>query len=316
MSAQSSAPLVTVITATFNSSATLKCALESLLDQDLTDFEAWIVGDACTDDSAEVVAGFGDPRLHWTNLPCNSGSQGAPNNEGLRRARGRYIAYLGHDDLWWPQHLSGLVSFIEQTGADLVHSLTAMLTPSGLELPIDGPGAGRTYEDHFTPPSSWLHRREIFADCGWWGDHRQLSRGVDHDYLRRMYLAGKRIVGCPQVTLLKFPSPRWGTYALTSGHPQSRYLHALQDDPEKLQWEILLEWATMLAQQQNPSWPIRQIWSRAFHASCRRLIDVYGRDRWPLSTILFRKFQRQRPRTRRLRGLPPDHPPNPSPDQL
>src|SRR5262245_39979017 len=125
MSTLSPAPLVTVITATFNSSATLKCALKSVLHQDLTDFEVWIVGDACTDDSAEVVNGFGDPRLHWTNLPRNSGNQSVPNNEGLRRACGRYIAYLGHDDLWWPRHLSGLVSFIEQSGADLVHALAA-----------------------------------------------------------------------------------------------------------------------------------------------------------------------------------------------
>lgn len=298
-------PLVTVITATFNCSATLKCALQSLRDQELTDFEAWIVGDACTDDSAEVVAGFADPRLHWINLPRNSGSQGAPNNEGLRRARGRYIAYLGHDDLWLPHHLSGLVGFIEKTGADLVHSLSVLITPAGLEAPIGGPGAGRTYENHFMPPSSWLHRREIVADCGWWGDHRQLSRGVDHDYLRRMSLAGKRIQCCAQITLLKFPSARWGIYALTHDHPQCRYLSALQDNPEKRQQDILLELAMMYARQQNPSWPISQILKHAFRAACRRLIDTYGRDRWPLSAILYRRFQFQRSRTRPLRGLPP-----------
>jgi glycosyltransferase involved in cell wall biosynthesis len=80
-------------------SGTLKFPLQSLLGQEFRDFEARVVGDGCTDESEEVVASFGDRHLHWTNLCQNSGSQAAPNNEGLRRARGRYIAYLGHDDL-------------------------------------------------------------------------------------------------------------------------------------------------------------------------------------------------------------------------
>ncbi len=69
-----SSPTVTVIIATFNSSATLRLALASLLNQDLQDFEAWVIGDACTDNSAEVVCSFGDARLHWMNLAQNSGS--------------------------------------------------------------------------------------------------------------------------------------------------------------------------------------------------------------------------------------------------
>jgi glycosyltransferase involved in cell wall biosynthesis len=72
-------------------------------------------GDACTDDSAELVASYRDPRLHWFNLPTNSGYQSAPHNEGLRRARGRYVAYLNHDDLWLPNHLERLVAALGPT---------------------------------------------------------------------------------------------------------------------------------------------------------------------------------------------------------
>ncbi len=97
-----SAPSVTVIVPTFNSSATLRLALQSVLNQEFQDFEVWVVGDGCTDDSAQVALSFNDNRINWINLAQNSGSPAAPNNEGLRRARGRYIAYLGHDDLWFP----------------------------------------------------------------------------------------------------------------------------------------------------------------------------------------------------------------------
>src|SRR2546423_11256336 len=103
-------PAVTVITAAYNSSRTLKCALTSLRDQTFADFEAWIIGDCCTDDSERVIRSFRDDCLHWANLPEHAGTQSAPNNEGFRRAGGPYIAYLGQDDLWLPWHLSSLVS--------------------------------------------------------------------------------------------------------------------------------------------------------------------------------------------------------------
>src|SRR5690349_5523660 len=86
-----SAPLVTVVVATFDSRLTLACALDSVRRRRCRDFEVWVVGDACTDGSEAVVSALGDPRFQWTNLPRNSGSQAGPNNEGLRRARGRFV---------------------------------------------------------------------------------------------------------------------------------------------------------------------------------------------------------------------------------
>ena len=107
-------PLVTVVTATYNRSGILPLALRSLQLQTFTEWEAWVVGDGCTDESEAAVAALGDPRIHWTNLPANSGSQAIPNNEGIRRARGQYIAYLSHDDLWLPWHLEGLLQCIDE----------------------------------------------------------------------------------------------------------------------------------------------------------------------------------------------------------
>src|SRR3954453_5561675 len=101
-------PRVTIITATYNYSSVLRYAIKSALEQTFQDFEHWIIGDGCTDDSDEVVRSFNDPRLHWHNLPENVGSQFAPNNKGLELARGEYIAYLGHDDIWHPSHLAKL----------------------------------------------------------------------------------------------------------------------------------------------------------------------------------------------------------------
>ena len=85
-------PLVSIILATYNRSPVLAHAIESVRRSTLTDWELIVVGDGCTDDTAAVVASFDDPRVTFINLPRNVGEQSGPNNEGLRLARGRYIA--------------------------------------------------------------------------------------------------------------------------------------------------------------------------------------------------------------------------------
>jgi glycosyltransferase involved in cell wall biosynthesis len=116
-------PRVTVIIATYNWSSVLPYSIGSVLRQTYSDLELLVVGDACTDDSAEVVQRMADTdeRVRWINLATNAGEQSGPNNEGLRQARGELIAYLGHDDLWLPHHLSCLVEAMD-AGADLAYT--------------------------------------------------------------------------------------------------------------------------------------------------------------------------------------------------
>jgi glycosyltransferase involved in cell wall biosynthesis len=298
-------PIVTVIIATFNSARTLEFSIESVLAQDFSDYEVWVVGDACTDHSQQVVESFADNRLHWTNLATNSGSQGAPNNEGIRRARGDYIAYLGHDDLWFPWHLSGLVAFIQKTKADLVHAISAAYGPSGLEYTVGPPSTGRSYGNHFVFPSCWLHPRCLTEDLGPWGDHRRLSRGVDMDFLRRVHLAGKPIMFYPRLGLLKFPSAWWGTYATDFQAPQARYLEAMKRDPLGLERETLAEVAILLARRTHPKVPVREALLQLFRSLVTRISDLCGRENRLLERFRLWHIQRLMRKQRRKRGLPP-----------
>src|SRR5689334_3630760 len=87
-------PSVSIIIATYNRANVLRYAIESVRWQTCTDWELWVVGDACTDDTEQVVRSFEDPRIHFLNLPKNVGDQSGPNNEGVRRSRGKFLAYL------------------------------------------------------------------------------------------------------------------------------------------------------------------------------------------------------------------------------
>ena len=311
MSTGMGAPLVTVITATYNCCGALKMALQSLLNQDFRDFEAWVIGDACTDDSERIVRELGDSRLNWFNRSVNSGSQSGPNNEGLRRARGRYVAYLGHDDLWFPWHLGGLVNFIERAGVDLVYSLSARIVPDAELLSACGrPPKGRSFRNHHIHPSSWLHRRSLVEDCGFWSNPWTIARGVDDEYLVRVDKAGKAISFCPQLSVLKFPSGSWRMYSIQNEFPQTRYLEEMAADAKHLEHRILLS-LSIIAAELEPLRHVGKVTNSAPRALLesiriigRRLAGLYGRDHWPLPHIQRWTYQRRRRRKAvRLRGL-------------
>ena len=297
------APLVTVVVPTYNGAPTLRSALASLAAQDCADFEALVVGDGCTDDSETVVRSFGDSRLAWHNLPANSGSQSAPNNFAAGQARGRWIAYLGHDDLWFPWHLSGLLRMASDSGADFVHSTCLLLHPQG-DHQVTGPmGGGRSHADQFTPPSSWLHRRDIVARVGGWRLPQDLPYGIDFDYQRRIALAGFHCTHARRLSVLKFPSGWWGNYDHSRQHPQGGYLERIVAAPLDVERELLGELVTRYASEENGARPGRPMRAVA-QALSRRVADGYGRDRWPLSALLHWRQQRFIRRNRPRRGLP------------
>jgi glycosyltransferase involved in cell wall biosynthesis len=297
------------VTATYNGAPTLRSTLAGLCAQEFTDFEAWIVGDASTDDSAEVVASMRDDRLHWVNLAVNSGNQSVPNNEGLRRARGRYIAYLGHDDLWFPWHLGALVDAMQQTGAGFAHGMMAILEPDGVAGVFGEPPDGLTFARHFVPPSSWMHTRQAAEAAGFWAAPDAIGVGVDLDYARRLLSTGVRVVSVPRLTVLKFPSPRFRLYAPDALRPQAAWLARMQADPLEVERETLTAIARLLARSAaSPSPPpssdiayLRQ----ALRTVARRRLREPLATRWPFSAIERWRFHRARRRIRAARGLPP-----------
>ncbi|HZY43276.1 MAG TPA: glycosyltransferase [Anaerolineae bacterium] len=307
-------PLVTVIIATYNSRGTLALTLNSVLNQDWTDFEVWIVGDECTDNSAEVVSAFNDPRLNWVNLPKNTGSQSEPNNEGLRRARGQYIAYLGHDDLWLPWHLSTLIAHLQATSADLVHSLCVMIAPAGVFDAIGLPRDGVNYDLHTIVPSTWLHRLEVAGAIGGWRDPHSISRAADFDFTRRAFVAGRRIEFAPVLSVLKFGSAWWKSYVRTGDPPQAAYLQALLKDPIAVRDQVLFDMAVAYTRYYRSVGKVSvRINLREVYRDLHRLagsigraaIDKFGRERFPLKRLLIVLQSRNVRKLRRARGLPP-----------
>jgi glycosyltransferase involved in cell wall biosynthesis len=242
-----SAPLVTVIIATWNWSSVLPYSIGSALRQSVSDIEVLVIGDCCTDDSQQVVEAIDDPRVRWVNLPENSGHQFGPNNEGIRLARGKYIAYLGHDDLWLPHHLSSLIAEVER-GADMAYGIVRSVYPADEvhpELAVPTPYAPGLS----IPPSSVLHRKELISTIGDWRDYRKIGIDPEADLWKRIYEAGFQLRFVPRLTTINLPaSARRDVYKQRPCHEQKAWSRRIDSEVDL---EITELATMMLAAQAN-----------------------------------------------------------------
>jgi glycosyltransferase involved in cell wall biosynthesis len=260
-------PRVTVIIATYNWSTVLPYSIGSVLGQTFTDFELLVVGDGCTDDSESVVAAIGDPRVRWINLPVNTRHQSGPNNEGLRQARGELIAYLGHDDLWLPDHLAPLVEALDSTGVDLAYSLCLHVAANER---VGRPAIPRPEKGSFASPLSVVHRRRVTEEMGGWRHYRELD-GIppDVELWRRMRSAGHRFTFVPRLTGIKFPASwRRDVYADRPCHEQAVWLARIESEPDLEARELV---NCIVAQPLPIGLPYREILRFVVHETASRL---------------------------------------------
>lgn len=110
--------LVSVIMPTYNCAKYILQSLDSVIAQTVTDWEIQIVDDCSTDDTAEILKPYLEtyPNIHYHVLSENGGPAVA-RTEAIKRATGKYIAFLDSDDLWMPNKLQKQIAFMEKTGA-------------------------------------------------------------------------------------------------------------------------------------------------------------------------------------------------------
>lgn len=92
-------PSVTIVIATYNSSKTIRTALDSVKKQKYQDWECLVVDGASKDDTIEIVKEYvkKDSRFRYISEP-DKGVYDAF-NKGWKMAKGQWIHYLGSDDV-------------------------------------------------------------------------------------------------------------------------------------------------------------------------------------------------------------------------
>jgi len=104
-------PLVSVLMPVYNAEKYLAEAVSSILTQSYGNFELIIINDGSTDGSADIIAGYSDPRIRLHTQENRGLSTSL--NRAIQLATGRYLARQDADDVSFPERFAKQVAFLE-----------------------------------------------------------------------------------------------------------------------------------------------------------------------------------------------------------
>jgi glycosyltransferase involved in cell wall biosynthesis len=201
-------PAVTVVIPAFNAARHIAEALESVRDQTLRDVEVIVVDDGSTDGTRQEVARFARDLDLLVLTQANAGPAAA-RNAGIRRARGRYCAFLDADDVMLPERLSAQTALLDaETNLGLVHTDLSTFDEHGIihrtrrsfSDPCGGQVLDRLLLDNFITTSTVMAPKARLIEAGLFGEHRRVSE----DFELWLRMAARWRVGFIDRPLVKY----------------------------------------------------------------------------------------------------------------
>lgn len=186
-------PLVSVITPSYNQGEFLERTIISVLNQDWPNLEYIIIDGASKDNSREIIETYADHLAYWVSEPDRGQTDAL--NKGLKKVSGKYVTWIGSDDILLPGALTKMVTVLEEhPDAGIVYGGVAFIdhqdrvkkTLAYPELSLKK----LLYHKHSTlaQPSSLL-KREILDLAG--GLDESLSYCMDYDLWIRLLRISK-----------------------------------------------------------------------------------------------------------------------------
>lgn len=129
--------LVSIIMPTWNCASFITESILSVLAQTYRNWELLIQDDCSNDNTLEVIRPYmeADKRIKYECNPNNLGAAITRNN-ALRRAKGRWIAFLDSDDLWLPLKLEKQLVFMVDNGCGFSCHYSEDISENGEPLHI------------------------------------------------------------------------------------------------------------------------------------------------------------------------------------
>lgn len=194
-------PLVSVIIPVFNGEKYIRCAIDSVLEQDYQPIEIIVIDDGSSDATLGILHDLGN-EINLFQQP-NKGSAAA-RNLGIRMAKGSYIAFLDADDYWFPGKIRAQMKALQATGCKMAFSRFLFWNvsddnawPDPASLFVKDPA--RPEENSLVEPR-WVYS-DLLLDCLVWtstvlvhkdelsrvgGFNEDLRKGQDYDLWLRL----------------------------------------------------------------------------------------------------------------------------------
>lgn len=211
-------PLVSVIVGVYNKARFVDDCLRSVMAQTYPSWELLVVDDASTDGSlAEVEKTLsGESRACVIRRRENSGHPGIVRNQALRRAKGKYVAFLDADDCWKPGKLATQVSYMEtHPEYPFTHTVCEEIDADGNilrvrhggQLPAPGDCLPDLFRHCFICTSTVMVRRDFGEQMNWFTESPEYRCGEDYDFFVR----------CAKNSGIGIPEGIWGQYRNVEG---------------------------------------------------------------------------------------------------
>lgn len=181
---------ISIITATYNSAATLRDTFESVLAQTYRDIDYWVIDGGSTDDTINIIKEY-EPRfcgrMHWISEP-DKGLYDAM-NKGIQRATGDIVGILNSDDFFTSDDVLKCVAD-NIIGTDAVYGDVHFVNPHSLDMCV------RYYSSRYFRPwklrfgympahPSFYVRKWIYEKYGGYDLNYKLA--ADYDIMVRFF---------------------------------------------------------------------------------------------------------------------------------
>lgn len=299
-------PRIAVVIATYGRTDTLRLAVESALRQTYPSLQLVIVVDGNPEQHAQLREIYaGESRITLHNLTRNSGEQSGPSNLGVALTDAELIAFLNHDDLWFPDHLAILAEMLLARGADIAFSQAAGVFPrEGIARAQDCDFylMSRLPGGRYRPAFSWvgvsnvLVRREQFEALRGFRAARDCLLESSQDFLARAVRGGARIAYADRIT----------SFAVHSGLRPGSYLPGYDPREQK----VLSAWLAKADAEAVRMDVAQRLAADDHHRAADLFVRLTG---FPVRLFAYRLHGFRRGglinRLRATRGLPPMRPP-------
>lgn len=176
-------PEISVIIPTYNRASMVVEAVESVLAQDMTDFELIVINDGSTDETEERLSVYGS-RLKYYQQE-NAGVSAA-RNRGIKFSSAPLLAFLDSDDLWLPSKLQ--VQHTYMTENPEIHICQTeeiwwrngrRVNPKKQHQKPAGDIFQRSLELCLVSPSAVMMRRELLEKVGYFDEELPMAEDYD-----------------------------------------------------------------------------------------------------------------------------------------
>jgi len=178
-------PRISIVLPVYNGARYLREALESCIAQTFTLWELIAVDDCSKDETPLILAEYAarDPRIRVVRNAENRKLPGSL-NIGFAEARGEYLTWTSDDNLYRPEALAAMVSFLDENQrVDIVYADYALIDEQGesrAEVRVDEPAA-LAYRNPVG--ACFLYRRVVHEELG--GYDTALFLVEDFDFFLR-----------------------------------------------------------------------------------------------------------------------------------